>query len=280
MKISTIIIGVLMVWSTNSFAQNTSKVLLVKYSSYEKCKEVIIEGDSALEGKWSNLCDIPTILDDFSTFYHCSKVFYAEAKLTKTSEVKLIFWDYGYIKEVKQLPFTYGDITILHVVKDSILKIKFQDEIHLIHSYQQISDSFTHRKKGDNYIRHKRTFFTLENLGLLDWKYVYSNSEIPIEDSYSFITKQEEKELDCRLENGIEGFRSYFYNALPYTFPSGDTVIFWISLNAKGIIETLEYQYGPKEPYQSHIESLIRNAKWTRSKRKEYYMFHLSLILP
>jgi hypothetical protein len=147
-------------------------ILLIHFTTSRSCKVVKIHKQPAL--KVDSLCDdVPSIYDNFTTFYPLKRAFYVDNIFKIDSTSRLLFWHDKFVKQIDSLPWKYLQFHFQNLRSDSILNITIQNKNYTLRPNRSISHTFISYKKEKNRIIKYSDTVTITNVGLISRKSVY-----------------------------------------------------------------------------------------------------------
>jgi len=242
-------------------------ILLIDYNEYTSCKVVEIDGQKVDPNK--HFCgDIPHISDDFSEFFPIKRVFYYDGDVDLKKNDLILLWDYDVKIQIDSLPFTYSKVKIKSILNDTILKIQFNDKPIDLTPNEIKTETITVTKKEKNKLVKYTTTISIENLGLVEKKYVIGNKDWKVRSYELGLDAPTFVEVKPEFEGGQSEFLKYLTEHIEY--PSLDSSE---NINTKLVIEFIVNEEGEitmtrilrsiNPSFDNHVIEVLKNMpKW------------------
>ena len=269
MKRLTTILIFLSILTIQGFSQQSEidMILLVDYNENVSCEVVEVDGQKVDPNK--HFCgEIPYISDDFSEFFPIKRVFYYDGDVDLTKNDFILLWDYDVKIQIDSLPFTYSKVKIKSILNDTILKIQFNDKPIDLTPNEIKTETITVTKKEKNKLVKYTTTISIENLGLVEKKYVIGNKDWKVRSYELGLDAPTFVEVMPEFEGGQSEFLKYLTEHIEY--PSLDSSE---NINTKLVIEFIVNEEGEitmtrilrsiNPSFDNHVIEVLKNMpKW------------------
>lgn len=253
------------------------EILLIKYRVSKQCKEVDNEKDDIENIKWDDFCDFIGIVDDFSEFFYNTKIFFAQTNLLKNEKSKLLFWDYGFIKEIDTLPFNYSKIKIKSFVNDSVINIEYNKKKLTLNPKMSITDSIIEIKQHDNKTTYTKMKFYIENIGLLKKATIIDLNKVEFKNTGDLLRDLASNEITSRYEGGKDSLSNFIFKNINNIEKAKGQIVVRMNIDYLGNLKEITITQSINATLDEEVIRVMRTSKWLPSNYDKDLVFDLPI---